>query len=382
MNLIFWNFITIFIESIELAGVLLLFIGSISDKLTVTVSCLFSRFDIIIAPYSSPSTRKMVQKIRLSIGTAMALGLEKGDAEDFFTTGFIMTYHEGKCDANCAFCPQARESSSTSDKLSRIAWPTYSLKMVLSRLREVSLTRICIQCLNYEGVIEDALAIVDSIREFTKTQISLSIHPISKNDMIRFRAAGVNNMGIAIDACTEYLFDSIKGEDRGSQYHYESHLRTLELATDVFGKQHVTTHLIVGLGESEREASEFILDMYARGVSVGLFAFTPVKGTELENHEPPELDKYRRIQVLRYLIEHRIISRDEVFYEGGEIRINMDSEELVEHLSNGIAFRVSGCPGCNRPYYNERPGGVMYNFPRQLKEEELRVAVEDTGMVK
>ncbi|MBD3407590.1 MAG: radical SAM protein [Candidatus Lokiarchaeota archaeon] len=323
----------------------------------------------------------MVQEVRLSIGTAMTLGLEKGEPGEYFTTGFIMTHHEGKCEANCAFCPQARGSRSSSDRLSRIAWPTHSFTNVLAKLRETQLGRICIQCLNYDNVVDDTVAIIQAIREFTKTQISVCIHPVSKTDMQKIHDAGANNIGVAIDACTDYLFESIKGSEVGSDYRYETHLRTLELATDIFGKQHVTTHLIVGLGESEREAAEFILDMYSRGVSVGLFAFTPVQGTELEENEPPDLHVYRRIQVLRYLIAHRIISRDEVFYEGGEIRINMDAEELMNHLRNGLAFRVSGCPGCNRPYYNERPGGIMYNFPRQLNEDELTEAIEDTGMV-
>jgi len=41
-------------------------------------------------------------------------------------------------------------------------------------------------------------------------------------------------------------------------------------------------------------------------------------------------------------------------------------------LGTGEAFRTSGCPGCNRPYYNERPSGPFYNYPRGLTEEEAR----------
>ena len=37
---------------------------------------------------------------------------------------------------------------------------------------------------------------------------------------------------------------------------------------------------------------------------------------------------------------------------------------------NGQAFQTSGCPGCNRPYYNERPGRTMFNYPRPLTPEE------------
>ncbi|MCW3977503.1 MAG: radical SAM protein, partial [Candidatus Bathyarchaeota archaeon] len=37
---------------------------------------------------------------------------------------------------------------------------------------------------------------------------------------------------------------------------------------------------------------------------------------------------------------------------------------------------TSGCPGCNRPYYNERPGGPLYNYPRQPLPDEIRAIKE------
>ena len=30
---------------------------------------------------------------------------------------------------------------------------------------------------------------------------------------------------------------------------------------------------------------------------------------------------------------------------------------------------TSGCPHCNRPYYNEDPRGVLYNFPFRPNSE-------------
>ena len=43
---------------------------------------------------------------------------------------------------------------------------------------------------------------------------------------------------------------------------------------------------------------------------------------------------------------------------------------LIEKIP-GDAFQTVGCPGCNRPYYNERPSGPLYNYPRDLTMEEL-----------
>jgi biotin synthase len=46
--------------------------------------------------------------------------------------------------------------------------------------------------------------------------------------------------------------------------------------------------------------------------------------------------------------------------------------DLEPVLGDGVAFMTTGCPGCNRPFYNERPSGPFYNYPRPLTEEEIR----------
>jgi biotin synthase len=50
---------------------------------------------------------------------------------------------------------------------------------------------------------------------------------------------------------------------------------------------------------------------------------------------------------------------------------------LNDILQDGAAFQTSGCQGCNRPYYNERPGGVMYNYARPLSPEEAQAAIAE-----
>ncbi|MEM2915121.1 MAG: radical SAM protein, partial [Candidatus Bathyarchaeia archaeon] len=45
--------------------------------------------------------------------------------------------------------------------------------------------------------------------------------------------------------------------------------------------------------------------------------------------------------------------------------------ELRKIIRTGEPFKTSGCPGCNRPYYNERPGGPIYNYPRKPTSKEI-----------
>ena len=43
--------------------------------------------------------------------------------------------------------------------------------------------------------------------------------------------------------------------------------------------------------------------------------------------------------------------------------MSLEEDLLRETVKTGIPFMTSGCPGCNRPYYNERPSGPLYNYP-------------------
>jgi lipoyl synthase len=325
----------------------------------------------------------LVEKIRLSIGTSVQLGLESGSRDPDFTTAFLMTYRDGKCDANCAFCPQARESTSSSDRLSRLSWPEFSMEEVIENWPlPGQFKRICVQTICYPEVVDHVVDIVEKLRQVTKLPVSVAIHPISKDDMQKLEDVGVSNIGIALDASTENLFAEIKGKKRDTQYRWENHRQALKNALEVFGKGRVTTHLIVGLGESEYEAARFIAEMYQENVTVGLFAFTNIKGTSLEDHSPLELESYRRIQAVRHLVSRKELEINQIEEDAnGQISVKIDSEKLREALSSGDAFRVTGCKGCNRPFYNERPRGPMYNFPRGLTQEEIQQAIEESRLV-
>ncbi|MFW9808556.1 MAG: radical SAM protein [Candidatus Thorarchaeota archaeon] len=325
----------------------------------------------------------MVDRVRLSLGTAIQLGLETGQQDPNFTTAFIMTHRHGKCDSNCAFCPQAQESTSSSDRLSRISWPEYRIEEVIKKWPAPGqFRRICLQTICYPEVVDDVVQIVSELRRISKLPLSVAIHPVTRADMVRLKESGITNIGIAMDASTPELFEDIKGEKRNSSYRWDGHINGLKEALKIFGKGNVTTHLIVGLGETEIEAVEFIMKMFDIGISVGLFAFTNIKGTSLENQKPPDLAAYRRIQTVRYLVSRGLLKREQVReVKDGRISLDIDSDSLRQILSSGEAFQVTGCKGCNRPFYNERPRGPMYNYPKHLTEDQILRSIEETKLV-
>jgi len=321
--------------------------------------------------------RDLPKLVRVSLGSAIVLRLLDGKLDAPPTTAYLMTYREGKCSANCQFCPQARKSRSRADMLSRISWPVFSTRHVVDEIQNgVSndvVKRVCIQALNYPGVFTDLGVLVETIEEQRHVPISVSCQPLAEENVTLLAEAGVERIGIPLDAASEELFDKIKGTSAGGPYRWKRQFELLNDAVSIFGEGKVSTHLIVGLGETDSEIVQVIQKCVEIGVLPALFAFTPVFGTGLEGESQPQIERYRRIQVARSLILHEATTFDKIRFgkDGQLLDFGVNKKTLDQIVRSGEPFVTSGCPNCNRPYYNEKPSGPIYNFPREPAEEEL-----------
>jgi biotin synthase-related radical SAM superfamily protein len=325
------------------------------------------------------------ERIRVSTGSAIVLGLLRGKLDAKPTTIYLLTWQNGKCSANCGFCPQARESKGRADMLSRVTWPTFQTNQVVDALERTvrggAIRRVCIQTLNYPQVFDDVLLLVREIKSRVAVPISVSCQPLNPAKMKELADVGVNRISIALDAATKKIFDRVKGRNMGGPYRWEKQCNALQEAVRVFGEGSVSTHLIVGLGETEKAICKTIQWCVDSGVYPGLFAFTPIPGTALENNPQPSLSSYRRIQLAHYILTHRKSRLENMAFDKNSCiaDFGISEEQLLEVIDAGEPFLTSGCPGCNRPYYNERPGGPLYNYPRQLRPEEIEEAKKVLG---
>jgi len=318
-----------------------------------------------------------IEKIRVSVGSASVLGL--GSLPQFKnppTTCYIMTFKEGHCLANCGFCPQARSSKSSIEKLSRVNWPIFLFKDFLTKLKYLpfskKFSRLCIQTLNYPENFRDLIEIITQIRTHTNIPISVAIPPMSKEKLRELKLKGVQRVGIALDGATSEIFDKIKGRNVGGPYTWEEHFQKLNEALEIFTPDLVSTHIIIGLGETEKNVIERVEELHSLNILVSLFAFTPISGTKFENITQPALVSFRKLQLGRFLIINKEKkSKDFTFNRKGEIiNINISKKDLNMIIDDTDAFLTSGCPGCNRPYYTSKPSGPIYNYPRALSEIE------------
>jgi len=329
--------------------------------------------------------------VRTSLAGSISLGMEQGR----FTRGcgstclnVLLNYKEG-CSAKCGYCGlsaarTAGRPKSGADRHTfiRVSWPLYPLESILSKIGEGrhQFKRVCVSMVTHERAMDDAVAVVNSFALNTGLPVSALLNPTvmdGKKDMLVIKDAGADRVGIAIDAATQPLFSSLRGAGAGGPHTWERYFEALEEAVEVFGRYKAGIHLIVGLGETEKEMAAIIDECHNMGALTHLFSFYPETGSLLENLERPSVGSYRRIQLARYLINESICTfHDFKFSAAGKIvDFGMDIAPFIE---KGLPFMTSGCPGkdgfpaCNRPFSNERPSEPIRNFHFMPNDEDKR----------
>ena len=323
--------------------------------------------------------------IRTSLAASISLGMEQGR----FARGcgctclnILLNYEDG-CYANCGYCglstsrtlqgePKIVSGQDNQPSFIRVKWPLYSLDSILEKIGEGShpFRRVCVSMITHPRAVEDTCTIIASFSQRTDLPVSALLCPTvmkGKEDMIRIREAGADRVGIAIDTATRELFDSLRGTGVGGPHRWDRYFEALEESVSVFGRYNAGVHLIVGLGETEKEMVGIIDDCYKMGALTHLFSFYPEPGSLLENNERPSIGRYRRIQLAAFLVNKSICRLSDFnFTPNGNIAgFGVDIAPFVE---KGLPFMTSGCPGkdgrvaCNRPFSNERPSENIRNF--------------------
>lgn len=185
-------------------------------------------------------------------------------------------------------------------------------------------------------------------------------------------------MTVAVDCSTPELFEELRGKDAKGPHTWGRYIQGIRDAVEVMGDggNAVGVHLIIGLGETEEEAIDFIQECYDIGARVHLFSFYPEAGSPLEGRPQPPMDTYRRVQMARHIID-RGLGRVEgmTFDEGRLTGFGIQQDVLEELMDEGRAFMTTGCPGCNRPYANETPSqaaeGMLRNYPFVPNEDDV-----------
>ena len=313
--------------------------------------------------------------IRIALGTAHRLGLKKIkiDKKSLPTTAHFMTV--GQCLYDCGFCSQAKSSQQSHQYLSRVTWPIFKkekIKDILKDKLDKNFKRVCLQVIQSSDYFKQTIEFIDYLKPLSRLPLSVSIRPKNLKEIKQLFDKKIDRIGLAVDLVDENDYQKIKG---GSQQNFLDSL--LKTSKQFPGK--ITTHLIIGFSETEKQVIELIQKLNKNKISVGLFAFTPIPGTQLEKKKPPNMGKYRRIQLAYFLISNNLKHNFKFDKNKRLISAGFSKNKLLKNFKNTSLFQTTGCPFCNRPYYNESPREKLYNYPYKPSEEEFKKAVDDLG---
>jgi biotin synthase len=198
-------------------------------------------------------------------------------------------------------------------------------------------------------------------------------------DLVDFKSSGADKIGVAIDLATEELFDMYRGKEVKGPHIWKTYWKCLEDSISVFGEGNAGAHFMTGMGETEREMCEVIQKVRDMEGRTHLFSFFPESDSIMSEHPAPPIERYRRIQIARYIIDNGITHAEQFsFNESGRIiNFGLTDNKLEDIINAGEAFRTSGCEGydgqvaCNRPFANSRPGPEMRNYPFKPEKKDI-----------
>jgi len=334
--------------------------------------------------------------VQMSNAAAITLGIMSGRMHRCGCTrclNLLLTYPEG-CRANCAYCGLARHREADRDyadrNFIRVDWPAVPTQQVVDIVardgEESPFHRMCISMITHPRSDEDA---VEVLKAWT-ARIDPSAIPVSilsnpttmeRADVQRLRDLGADIFTVALDAATPAIFDRTRGKGVQSPHKWQKYWEIMLDARDVFGPQKFGAHIIVGMGETEYEVLSLVQQLVDLGGHSHLFCFFPEQGSLMDHLPATPRDQWRRVQLARYLIDYAGVRVEQMSFDGeGRVEgYGLPRAEVDDVVSQGIAFRTSGCPGkfrddvsaCDRPYGDSPPSNIA-SYPFQPGKKDLQ----------
>lgn len=118
----------------------------------------------------------------------------------------------------------------------------------------------------------------------------------------------------------------------------------LEDAVDVFGRDKISCHIMVGIGETDSGLVALFFKLKECGALIHLFSFYPEQGTSMSKRKRPALKRFRRTQMVRYLIENGKINEKQIACDekGRIVKLLIKDTLLNNTVESGSPFITGG----------------------------------------
>ena len=330
---------------------------------------------------------------KMSHATAISLGLMRGRMYRGAVNrcvNLLVHYPEG-CSASCAYCGLSKKRPGTFQEKSfiHVEWPLFPMEEITDAINNAPsyVKRTCISMITNGKCREHTFEMIKRLRNETTLPVSVLISPtiLHKKDLVTLKESGADKIGVAIDLATPQLFDDYRGKGVSGPHKWKKYWEVIKAGLEIFGDAHVGAHLMVGMGETEKEMTSLIDRLWQMGVANHLFSFFAEEGSRLSHMPQPPWPTYLRVQLARYLIEEGLTRfRDMGFDQEDRITdFGLENDRMNEIITTGIPFMTTGCLGpdgevaCNRPFGNCLPDERQWNYPYRPNPEEIALIKED-----
>ena len=250
--------------------------------------------------------------------------------------------------------------------------------------------RVCVAMVHHPNAYEDTITVTRTVLDRADVPVSgLVMATLLNEERLRtFKDSGMDIIGLGLDAASEEVFGQARGRGAGSPHSWRQHWDIVHLAREMFGPRKVNCHVVVGLGETDRELVDLFYRCRAVEVEVYLFSFNPEPGTQMADAPPAPMARWRRIQLLKHLIEDTDLPPDAVWFdaEGAVAHIEASEDAVNGLIASGAPFMTDGCPdrkgelACNRPYGSYKPAEAFRDYPFRPTEEDLVQICKEMGI--
>ncbi len=332
--------------------------------------------------------------VRVSLAAAMTLGLKPGRMFRNATcdcVNLLENYPAG-CYANCTYCGLARERPGLArdNTFIRVGWPLFPTDLVAEAVARKlgTVGRVCVAMVQDKRAYPDLVEITRRIRRRSDVPISALVTAtlLDVAKLAAIRDAGADIVGIGLDAASEAVFFRTRGRGARGPHSWAQHWEIARAARRIFGPLKVNCHVVVGLGETDRDLVDLFYRLASEEIAAYLFSFNPEPGTAMAAVPRPRLTRWRRVQLTKYLIERHGLSREAIeFDEAGMLNAVRAPRVLIEAcFADGLAFMTNGCPdrhgrmACNRPFGSYRPGEAFRDYPFVPEDEDTPLIRAET----
>jgi biotin synthase len=321
------------------------------------------------------------------MASAMSLRFRSGRFSrdfDFGGINVLLNYGDG-CQSDCGYCGLARTRPGSYDDKSfiRVEWPLVRTDDLVERMaaKQAILTRLCISMVTHGHAYRDTCDITERIAARVPTPLSILVAPptLNRDRIERFKALGVDMIGIGLDAVTEQLFRGIRTDVPAGGLKWSKYWEVVDDSRDVFGPWKVNVHTLVGLGETDEDLLQMFIRLRDRQIFSYLFCFNPEPDSRMADHPKSPIARWRRVQLARHLIESEGFDLDRFEFDagGGLAHISGNRHAVESIVGTGVPFVTNGCPGengepgCTRPYGSYRPSEPFRDYPFVPTEDDL-----------